>query len=88
VAAYVRDIHTYHAKLGADASRAQLKSYDVPMAQARWVEPGEEYNKIGYYRVFNSKLRYEVDGEAGSLEVKSMISWRGEWFVVHLRSVK
>jgi hypothetical protein len=52
------------------------------------VLPGEEYNKIGYYRVFGSRLRYEVDGAAHAIDVKSLISWRGEWFVVHLSAVK
>jgi hypothetical protein len=50
----------------------------------RWVQPGEEYNKIGYYRAFGSRLRYEVDGAPRAFDVKSLISWRGEWYVVHL----
>ena len=60
----------------------------MPDARARWVDPGEEYNKIGYYRVFGSRLRYEVDGAARSFDVKSLISWRGEWYVVHLGAIK
>ena len=27
-------------------------------------------------------------GEARSFEVKSLISWRGEWYVVHLGAIK
>ena len=67
---------------------ARLVALDVPEARARWVEPGEEYNKIGYFRVFGSKLRYEVDGAAHAFDVKSLISWRGEWYVVHLSAVQ
>jgi hypothetical protein len=52
------------------------------------VEPGEEWNKIGYFRVFDPKLRYEVDGAGRSFTVKSLISWRGEWYVVHLNAIK
>jgi hypothetical protein len=84
VAAYRRDIHTLHAKLGADAGAAKFVALDVPESRARWVEPGEEWNKIGYYRVFGTKLRYSVGGEERAFDVKSLISWRGEWFVVHL----
>jgi hypothetical protein len=87
VAAYAHDIHALHARLGGDVQRATLTRLDVPDGRARWVEPGEEYNKIGYYRVFGSKLRYEVDGEGRSFDVKSLISWRGEWYVVHLSAI-
>jgi hypothetical protein len=89
VAAYKRDIHALHARLGSSGDAgAKLVGLEVPEPRSRWVEPGEEYNKLGYYRVFGSKLRYELDGEARSFEVKSLISWRGEWYVVHLSAIK
>jgi hypothetical protein len=88
VAAYTRDIHALHARLGADAPQARLVSLDLPDDRARWVEPGEEYNKIGYYRVFGSRLRYSTGSSSSSFEVKSLISWRGEWYVVHLSAIK
>jgi hypothetical protein len=88
VAAYARDIHALHARLGDAAARAVWVGLDVPEARARWVDPGEEYNKVGYFRVFGSRLRYTVDGEARALEVKSLISWRGQWYVVHLSAFK
>jgi hypothetical protein len=84
VAAYRRDIDSLHARLGPDADRARLVALDVPESRARWVEPGEEWNKIGYYRAFGSKLRYTNDGSERTFDVKSLISWRGEWYVVHL----
>jgi hypothetical protein len=89
VAAYTHDIHALHARLGDDAANAKLVDLDVPQARARWVEPEEEYNKIGYWRVFGSRLRYETAaGTTGSFEVKSLISWRGEWYVVHLSAIR
>jgi hypothetical protein len=88
VAAYERDIHALHARLGAEADTAHFVTLEVPEGRARWVEPGEEWNKLGYYRVFGSKLRFEVDGGAGTFEIKSLISWRGEWYVVHLSAIK
>ena len=88
VAAYAHDIHAMHAKLGGDPARARFVRFDAGPAP-RWVEPGEEYNKIGYYRVFASKLRFErADGKSDAIDVKSLISWRGEWYVVHLGAIK
>jgi hypothetical protein len=87
VAAYKRDIHALHARLGSAPADAKLIDLDIPEARARWVEPGEEWNKIGYYRVFGTKLRYSVDGAEHAVDVKSLISWRGEWFIVHLSAI-
>jgi hypothetical protein len=88
VGAYREDIHSLHGRLGARASAAQLTGIDVPDGQATWVQPGEEYNKGSYWRVYNAQLRYTVDGQAGSFPIASMISWRGEWYVVHLNSIR
>ena len=88
VAHYARDIHALHAKLGPNADRARFVAADVPMDRARWVDPGEEYNRIGYFRVYGTKLRGELDGAPVVIDVTSLISWRGEWFVVHLSGVK
>jgi len=88
VAAYTRDIHALHSHLGNAGAHARLVGLDVPDGRARWVEPHEEYNKIGYFRVFGSKLRYEVEGTAYAFDVKSLISWRGQWYVVHLSAIK
>jgi len=88
VAAYAHDVHGLHARLGDRAHDAKLTGLEVTDARARWVDPGEEYNKIGYYRVFGSRLHYELDGTTHSIEVKSLISWRGEWFVVHLGAIR
>jgi hypothetical protein len=88
VAAYERDIKALHAKLGDRAARAQWVGIEVPMDRARWVKPGEEVNRIGYFRVFGSKLKFTANGAEDAFEVKSMISWRGEWYVVHLSRVK
>jgi hypothetical protein len=88
VAAFKRDVHTLHKRLGDRAEGARLLRADVPTDRARWVEPNEESNKLGYYRVYGTRLAYEVDGKERSLEVTSLISWRGEWYVVHLSGFK
>jgi hypothetical protein len=88
VAAYKRDVHALHKRLPEHATDAKFLRADVPQDRARWVEPNEESNKLGYYRVYGTRLVYEVDGKERSLEVTSLISWRGEWYVVHLSGFK
>ena len=70
-----------------DAATADLTGIDVP-ATAQWVLPGAEYNKGSYWRVYSSQVHYTVDGRAGSFTIASMISWRGEWYIVHLASIQ
>jgi hypothetical protein len=88
VAAYKRDIHALHKRLGEHAGDARFVRADVPQERARWVEPDEESNKLGYYRVYGTRLVYEVEGKEKALEVTSLISWRGQWYVVHLSGFK
>ena len=88
LANYADDIHALHAQLGADASRAQFAGIDVSDDQAVWVTPGQEYNQLPYWRVYGTRLRYTVDGAEQSFPVTSLISWRGEWYVVHLGAIR
>ena len=88
VAAYKRDVHAMHKRLGERPTDAMFVRADVPQDRARWVEPNEESNKLGYYRVYGTRLIYEFEGKEHSLEVTSLISWRGEWYVVHLSGFK
>ena len=46
--------------------------------------PGVEVNSIGYWQVSYPRLRYVVNGQEHSYAFSSMISWRGQWYVVHL----
>jgi hypothetical protein len=87
IAYYEQDIHALHKQLGTNAAKATFVRLDVP-ATAQWIKPGVEYNKGAYWRVFDSKLVYTVDGKEKSFPVKSMISWRGQWYVVHLSSIR
>ena len=87
VADYERDIHALHNQLGADTATAQYVKIVVPNT-AQWIKPGVEYNKGAYWRVYDSTLVYTVDGRQHSLPIKSMISWRGQWYVVHLSAIQ
>jgi hypothetical protein len=84
IAWYDLDIRAAHDHLGPNAAKARFAGVDVPESSAQWIEPGAEYNKGAYYRVYGTRLNYQVDGHAASIGVFSLISWRGEWYVVHL----
>jgi hypothetical protein len=85
LAAFRRNVHEYHRSLGKRAAGARFAGVEVPEAAARWMKPGSEGNRLGYFRVLRSKLRLALaDGGERTFEITSMISWRGEWYVVHL----
>jgi hypothetical protein len=87
VADFDSDVLTDHRAFGSDAADAQFVAVSVPPS-AHWVAPGTEYNKGSYWRVYSTVLQYTVDGRPGSFTVASMISWRGQWYVVHLASIR
>jgi hypothetical protein len=84
IAWYKLDIHAAHVLLGSQASSAQLVGVTVPESQAVWITPGVEYNKGSYYRVYGTRLTYRIGSRTASFGIFSLISWRGEWYVVHL----
>jgi len=89
VAAFERNIADYHKQLGPTAEQARFVRLEVPDVSVKWMKPGSEGNRVGYYRVLRSKLVVGVaDGTERAFEVTSMISWRGEWYVVHLNGFK
>jgi hypothetical protein len=89
VKAFERDIHAAHKELAAGAMTATLSGLDLPEDKAKWMPPGSEGNKVGYWRVLGSKLRYaDASEKAPAIEVTSLISWRGEWYVVHVHGFK
>ena len=88
IANFEEDVHSLHAQLGANASAAKFVGIIVPDDQAVFVQPGEESNKLSYWRVYGTTMQYEVDGQTGSIPVTSLISWRGAWYVVHLGAIR
>lgn len=88
VADFRTDVHALHEQLGSAGSSARFERLDVPDGAAEWIDPGVEYNKGSYWRVYGSTLRYVAGGVEHSLPVSSLISWRGEWYVVHLGAIR
>ncbi len=87
VAQFGLDISAAHALLGPDAAQAVLDTVQVPQAYAHWVPPGVCENRIGYFEVANSRMVYTLAGQTRSFGIASLISWRGQWYVVHLGAV-
>jgi hypothetical protein len=87
LADFDQDIHTRHRQLGTSAATAPLAGIELGR-QPEWIEPGVEHNKGPYWRVLDSALVYTDGGGRHSIPVKSMISWRGEWYVVHLTDIR
>jgi len=81
---YTLDVHAAHRLLGSGAKDAKLVGVTVPANQAQWILPGGEQNKLSYYRVYGARLTYTQGGATKSFGLFSLISWRGEWYVVHL----
>jgi hypothetical protein len=85
LAHFERDIREYRKALGKQAEQAEFVGITVPEERAEWMKPGKEGNRLGYFRVLRSRLRFRLPGgKEQSFELTSMISWRGEWYVVHL----
>lgn len=88
LANFARDIHALH-RSRPNLHNARFVGLEIPESTAKWVKPGEEYNKLPYFRVFDSQLTYDTEaGARHAILLKSLISWRGHYFVVHLSSIK
>lgn len=51
------------------------------------MDHGACYNKVGYWHLPGLRLVYRINGELRSFGIASLISWRGQWYVVHLGGV-
>ncbi len=87
IANFKVDVAAANKKLGANAKSAVFTGATVP-ATAVWVKPGEEYNVGPYWRVFKAQMNFTVDGKNVQIPIESMISWRGQWYVVHLGTIR
>ena len=83
---YGHDIHALHKKRKSweGATFVGFEMGSTP----KWVPPGDEANKIGYYRSFRGKLKYDIEGKTHSIEVRTLINWQNQWFITHLSKFK
>jgi hypothetical protein len=86
---FARDVRDYHERLGADPKACRFEGVEIDEGRVQWMKPGREGNRVGYFRITRSRIRYtDPKGRPRTLELTSLISWRGEWFVVHLHGFR
>jgi hypothetical protein len=78
---FTLDVAAVHPLIGKNA---RLLKVIVPAEYAVWIPPGACYNSIGYWHVPGSRVVYEQGGATRSFGITSFISWRGDWYLVHL----
>ncbi len=79
---FVADLRAAHRLVAAGAPARFLRVV-VPHEWA-WIPPGACYNRVGYWHAPGARLVYRARDGVRSFGVYSLISWRGEWYVVHL----
>ncbi|MBK8258926.1 MAG: hypothetical protein IPK82_40485 [Polyangiaceae bacterium] len=84
--AFVKDVEKLHKKR-KNWEGTEFVKFE-PGAPPKWVKPGDEGNKIGYYRTVKGNLVYKAEGKVHKLEVRVMISWQNRWFITHLGKFK
>jgi hypothetical protein len=80
---YRRDLEAAHRLVAGGAAQARLLYVSVPR-QWSWIRPGACFNRIGYWHAPGARMVYRQAGRIRSFGIYSLISWRGEWYVVHL----
>jgi hypothetical protein len=78
---FTLDVAAIHPLIG---KHAKLLRVIVPTEYAIWIPPGACVNNIGYWHVPGSRVVYEQGGATRSFGITSFISWRGDWYLVHL----
>jgi hypothetical protein len=81
---FALDVRAAHGLL---APGARLVRVIVPGEEAAWVYPGACYNSVGYWHVGGARVVYLEHGQDRSFGIASLISWRGEWYVIHFGEV-
>lgn len=85
---FVLDVAVAHSLLGDDGlGGAHLVQVVVATGYATWISPGVCANSIGYWHVPGARVVYRQHGQLRSFGIASLISWRGDWYVVHFGAV-
>jgi hypothetical protein len=63
---------------------ATLTKVTTPTGYEQWIPAGACYNSTGYWHLPGSRLVYREGGVTHSFGIASFISWRGDWYLIHL----
>jgi hypothetical protein len=78
---FTLDLAAAHKLVGKNATLIQVVT---PAQYAQWIPAGACYNSMGYWHLPGSRLVYREDGVTHSFGIASFISWRGDWYLIHL----
>ena len=78
---FTLDLAAAHKLVPRDAT---LVKVILPAQYTRWIGPGACYNNVGYWNVPGTRVVYRAGGVTRSFGIASFISWRGDWYLVHL----
>jgi len=81
---FTLDVAAAHAAVGHNPTFVKVIA---PSTLAVWVSPGACYNSDGYWHLPGPRVVYKQGGETRSFGIASLISWRGDWYVVHFGAV-
>ena len=82
-----RDVRLLHARLSPSGSPLLFAGATV-VGQSSWITPGLEQNKGPYWRTLGAVIAYRTSpgGPLLHQSVLCCISWRGQWYPIHLLS--
>ena len=78
---FTLDLAAVHKLVGKGATLTEVVT---PTQYAQWIPVGACYNSTGYWHLPGSRLVYRQDGVTHSFGLASFISWRGDWYLIHL----
>ena len=78
---FTLDLAAAHKLVPRDAT---LVKVIVPAQYTQWIGVGACANKVGYWYVPGARVVYRAGGVTRSFGIASFISWRGDWYLVHL----
>jgi len=83
---FERDIHALHQKL-PELREATFDHLEL-VRRGGWVAVHEEGNRLPYWASRHSWLHYRVGEAHRKLEVRVLITWGNDWYVIHLSEFK
>ena len=87
IANFDRDVRILHARLDPTGAPLLFAGASVTGAPS-WIRPGLEQNKGSYWRTLGASISYRTSPTGPILHqsVLCCISWRGQWYPIHLLS--
>jgi hypothetical protein len=79
---FASDIHALHARLPGLA-QASFERFELAR-RGGFVKVREEGNRLPYWASRHSLLHYVSGGQKHSFEVRVLITWDDQWYVIHL----